>query len=250
MNILEVKNLDICFRNSKGEAVHAVNQVSFGLGNGEFLGLVGESGCGKSTIAKILMGLFCPDDGTICVDGSEIRYPFKRNVYRQMQMIYQMPMESFNPRQTIGASICDMLRNYNISKKDAKERAVEYLGYVGLSPEYYDKYPHQMSGGECQRAAIARAFSIQPKVVICDEITSSLDVSVQAQVVELLQSMRERTKVSLLFISHDLGLVQGICDRVMVMYKGQIVEEGTAQEVVHHPQNAYTQNLIASVLSI
>ncbi|MBR1565276.1 MAG: ABC transporter ATP-binding protein, partial [Oscillospiraceae bacterium] len=160
------------------------------------------------------------------------------------------PTESFDPRRTIGSCIADMQRNFGISRKEAKARTLSYLDKVGLGPAFYNKYPHQMSGGECQRAAIARAFAVEPKVVICDEITSSLDVSVQAQVVELLQQLREQFHISLLFISHDLGLVQGLCDRVLVMYKGQIVEEGAASEVVHHPKNDYTKSLLASVLSV
>ena len=165
-------------------------------------------------------------------------------------MIFQMPGESFDPRRTIGSCITDMQRNFGISRKEAKTRTLEYLDKVGLDASFYKKYPHQMSDGECQRAAIARAFAVAPRVVICDEITSSLDVSVQAQVVELLQELREQTHISLLFISHDLGLVQGLCDRIMVMEKGKIVEEGPAREIVHNPQNAYTRQLLASVLTV
>jgi peptide/nickel transport system ATP-binding protein len=250
MNILEATGLDVCFFTGKGKEVHAVNHVSFALRDGEFLGLVGESGCGKSTIAKLVTGLIVPDEGMITLEGCEIHYPFSRQVYRDIQMIFQMPSESFDPRRTIGGCITDMQRNFGASRKEAKARTLEYLDKVGLDASFYKKYPHQMSGGECQRAAIARAFAVEPKVVICDEITSSLDVSVQAQVVELLQELREQTHISLLFISHDLGLVQGLCDRIMVMEKGKIVEEGPASEIIHNPQNAYTRQLLASVLTI
>ena len=229
---------------------HAVNDVSFELAEGEFLGLVGESGCGKSTIAKMIMGMLRPDKGRIFVCGKEMKYPYKRHVYKDIQMVFQMPKDSFDPRRTVGSSIADMQRNFGKNKKNSVEDARYALNLVGLGPEYFYKLPSQMSGGECQRAAIARALAAEPKIVICDEPTSSLDVSVQAQIVELLCSLRQKMSLSVLFISHDLALVGGLCERVMVMNNGTIVEMGQSADVLKNPQHEYTKRLIASVLEI
>ena len=251
MRLMEAKNLDVSFFSGKAERiVHAVNDVSFYLEEGDFLGLVGESGCGKSTIARILSGLIKPDGGQILYDGKEYSYPFSRQIYKTVQMIFQMPRDSFDPRRTIGSCITDIQVNFGVKRDQARKKTVQYLERTGLGREFVKKYPHQMSGGECQRAAIARAIAVQPKILICDEITSALDVSVQAQIVELLQDLKEEMNLSLLFISHDLALVQGLCDRILVMHDGVIVEEGKSGDVLHNPQTDYTKLLISSVLEI
>ena len=251
MNVLEIRELDKSFiSNKNGEPFHVVDHVSLSLAEGEFLGIVGESGCGKSTIAKLTMGLIRPDSGQILVDGKEVHYPYTRDVYNRLQMIFQMPKDSFDPRRTIGKCLTGVLKNFGTPAGECRARARELLSQVGLDESFLDKFPHEMSGGECQRAAIARAMAANPRILICDEITSALDVSVQAQIVDLILRLKEAGSLSVIFISHDLALVQGLCDRVMVMYAGHFVEEGTSYEVVNDPKNEYTKNLLASVLSV
>ena len=251
MNVLEIRSLDKSFLSDKnGDLLHVVNHVSFSLAEGEFLGIVGESGCGKSTIAKLTMGLVPPDGGTILVDGESVSYSYSRDLYKKLQMIFQMPKDSFDPRRTIGKCLTSVLKNFGTPAVQCRDKAVELLSQVGLDAGFMDKYPHEMSGGECQRAAIARAMAASPRILICDEITSALDVSVQAQIVDLILRLKEEGNLSVIFISHDLALVQGICDRIMVMYAGQFVEEGFADDVVNNPKNEYTKNLLASVLSV
>lgn len=249
--LLQADHLEKAFYSAKtGGVVRAVDDVSFTLEQGEFLGLVGESGCGKSTLAKILTGMIPADAGSVAICGREVTVPFPQEIYRNIQMIFQMPRESFNPRWTIGRTIVQTQKNFGADEKAARARAQQCLAMVGLEPEFYSKYPRQMSGGECQRAAIARALSISPPLVICDEITSSLDVSVQAQIVELLQTLRKEIDLSILFISHDLALVSGLCDRVMVMNTGKLVETGPTAKIVNQPKEDYTRRLLASVLEL
>ena len=251
MDILRAEELDISFYSEKaGREIHAVDHVSFSLSEGEFLGLVGESGCGKSTAARIISGLVRPDSGTVYLKEKALQYPFPRSAYRVLQMVFQMPKESFDPRRRIGPCITAMEQNFGTSRAEAEKQTRELLERVGLNASYYSKFPHQMSGGECQRAAIARALSVRPEVLLCDEVTSSLDVSVQAQVVELLQEIHKTAGISVLFISHDLALVQGICSRIMVMHDGRIVEEGPSSEVLKNPSDEYTKHLLASALMV
>lgn len=251
MNAVEVENLKVSFYSPKSNSfVHAVDDVSFTLGENEFLGLVGESGCGKSTIARMLMGLQIPDGGTIRIKGKEIKPPYPHSMYKQVQMIYQMPQDSFDPRRKVGTCITEIQSNFGVNKREARDFTMHLLTRVGLTEEYYNKYPHEMSGGECQRAAIARSLSLKPDILICDEPTSALDVSVQAQVVELLAQLRKEMKLGVLFISHDLALVQGLCDSVMVMYQGKIVERGSAKEITQNPREDYTRKLLSSVLLV
>ena len=174
-----------------------------------------------------------------------------REVYRTMQMVFQTPADSFDPRRTLGDGIGESLRNAGLSQKETRKKVEALLKDCGLPPEYADRYPHQVSGGQCQRAAIARALAIEPRLLICDEITSALDVTVQKEILELLNTLRTQQgrDLSILFISHDISLVQQFCDRVLVMYHGEIVEEGTPDEVIRNPQNDYTKRLIDSVLS-
>lgn len=247
--ILEIKNLKKVFYKNKVPFT-AVNDISFEMKKGECLGLVGESGCGKSTTAKLITHLIKPDGGSILINGKEIldvKGKSLKELYQDVQMVFQMPQDSFDPRRSLGDGIMEGMRNRGMKKAEARERMMELLRMVELEPEYAKRYPHEVSGGQCQRAAIARALSVEPKLIICDEATSALDVTVQAQIVELLGRLQREMGLSILLICHDLALVQALCDRVLVMYKGSIVEEGIPDEVIGSPKKAYTKVLIESV---
>ena len=249
-NILEVHHLKKSFTTGK-KSFTAVEDVSFSLKTGEVLGIVGESGSGKSTVAKMITHLTEPPDGQIFLMEKDVTHERGKNlreIYREMQMIFQTPAESFDPRCTLGDGIGESLRNMGISKKETRNRVEKLLLTCGLTPEYADRYPHQVSGGECQRAAIARALAVEPRVLICDEATSALDVTVQKQIMELLQKLKKENQLSFLFICHDLALVQLFCDRVIVMHDGHVEEEGTPEEIIEHPKTEYTEQLIRSVL--
>lgn len=241
-SVLEVKDLKKGFSKNQKQ-IAAVRGISFSIQKGECVGLVGESGCGKSTTAKLITHLLIPDEGSIQIMGNVEHHEW----YRHVQMVFQSPQDSFDPRRTLGDGVMESLRNQGMSKKDAKLRVKELFCVVELDPELAERYPHQVSGGQCQRAAIARALAIKPELIICDEATSALDVTVQAQIVELLKRLQNEAGVSYLFICHDLALVQKICDRVLVMHDGEIVEEGTPEEVILHPKNDYTRMLVDSV---
>ena len=248
--ILEVKNLRKTFYKSRSP-FPAVEDVSFHLMSGECLGLVGESGCGKSTTARLIAGLLEPDRGSVRLEGEEIlglKGKKKQAVYTKLQMVFQTPQDSFDPRCTLGDGIMESMRNRGMKKDQARERMYQLLEQVELDRSLGERYPHEVSGGECQRAAIARALAVDPGLVICDEATSALDVTVQAQIVELLKRLQKERKLSLLFICHDLALVQHMCQRVLVMYQGKIIEQGTPDEVIQHPREAYTRTLVDSVL--
>lgn len=248
--ILEVKNLRKTFYKSRSP-FPAVEDVSFQVMRGECLGLVGESGCGKSTTARLIAGLLEPDRGSVRLEGEEIlglKGKKKRAVYAKLQMVFQTPQDSFDPRWTLGDGIMESMRNRGMKKDQARERMYRLLEQVELDRSFGERYPHEVSGGECQRAAIARALAVDPRLVICDEATSALDVTVQAQIVELLKRLQKERKLSLLFICHDLALVQHMCQRVLVMYQGKIIEQGTPDEVIQHPREAYTRILVDSVL--
>ena len=248
--ILKAEHLKKVFISGK-KSMTAVDDVSFELQRGECLGIVGESGSGKSTIAKMITHLEPVTGGQIFLDEKNItnaKGKELRDIYQDMQMVFQMPMESFDPRRTLGDGIGESLRNMGISKKETRNRVEKLLLTCGLTPEYADRYPHQVSGGECQRAAIARALAVEPKVLICDEATSALDVTVQKQIMELLQKLKKENQLSFLFICHDLALVQLFCDRVIVMHDGHVEEEGTPEEIIEHPKTEYTEQLIRSVL--
>ena len=253
--ILKVDNLTKVFSRSGQEDFTAVNGICFDLSPGECLGIIGESGSGKTTLVNLITRLVDATDGTICLDGEEItRLKGKelRKVYRKMQMVFQTPTDSFDPRRTLGDGIGESLRNIGMSRKETREEVERLLGKCGLPADFADRYPHQVSGGQCQRAAIARALAVKPRLLICDEATSALDVTVQKEILELLNELRSQqgNSLSILFICHDISLVQQFCDRVLVMYHGSIVEEGIPNEVIGHPKNAYTQRLIDSVLPI
>ncbi len=244
---LKTENLTRRFEDKDKTVFAAVDKVSFTLYEGETLGIVGESGCGKSTLVKLITGLRYADSGKILLDGQDItraRGKKLREVYRQMQMVFQSPVSSFDPRKTVGYGISESLRNNGVTKAERLKRTAELLEKCGLSAEYAARYPHEMSGGECQRAAIARALAIEPKILICDEATSALDVTVQQQIMELLQSLKREKKLSFLFICHNLALVQSFCDRVIVMQDGKIAEEGTPEEIINSPKSEYTKRLI------
>lgn len=247
--IMEARNLKKIFRGRMD--VTAVDGVSIQLYPGESLGLVGESGCGKSTLAQMLTRLIDSTEGRILLDGQDItaaRGAELRAVYRKLQMVFQSPVDSFDPRHTLGDAVGESLRNSGVSRRQTNERVKELLIQCGLTEDFASEYPHQVSGGECQRAAIARAIAIAPKILICDEATSALDVTVQAQIIDLLRTLQKQTGMAYLFICHDLALVQQFCDRVLIMQEGRIVEEGPPDEVIRSPKTEYTKHLIDAVL--
>ena len=249
--ILSVKNLSKTFKLHGREDVKAVSNVTFDLFPGETLGVIGESGSGKTTLVNLITGLLPATEGSVSLDGIEVTKcdgKSLRNVWKKLQVIFQTPTESFDPGQTLGNGICESMRNNGVSKTDAMSRARDLLKLCGLPEDFVNRYPHEVSGGQCQRAAIARALAIEPKLLVCDEATSSLDVTIQAEIIELLVKLRKELDMAILFICHDIALVQQFCDRVVVMYHGELVEEGIPNEVIAEPQNEYTQDLIDSIL--
>lgn len=251
--VLSVHDLTKTFSRPGQTELTAVNHISFDLMPGECLGIIGESGSGKSTTVNLITRLLDVTAGSIVLDGEDITKltgKSLRMVYRKIQMVFQTPTDSFDPRRTLGDGIGESLRNGGMTKKEAAAEAARLLERCGLSADFAARYPHEVSGGQCQRAAIARALAIRPKLLICDEATSALDVTVQKEILELLNMLRREQgrALSILFICHDISLVQQFCDRVLVMYQGKIVEQGTPDEVICHPQNDYTKRLIDSVL--
>lgn len=249
--ILQVSGLTKTFHTKGRPDFTAVDQVSFLLYPGETVGIVGESGCGKSTLAKLLCRLLDVTEGTIHLCGQDITKAKGRELfgaYRNIQMVFQDPLTSFDPRRTLGDGIGEGLRNAGAPKTERECRVVELLEQCGLSETFAGRYPHEVSGGQCQRAAIARALAIKPKLLLCDEATSALDVTVQQQIMELLKDLRKKEKLSYLFICHNLALVQSFCDRVLVMHEGKIVEEGITDQVIFHPKSDYTKILLDSIL--
>ncbi len=251
--VLKVYNVSKIFTRKNQNELLAVDNISFELMPGECLAIIGESGSGKTTAVNMITRLIDCTSGKIELDGKDItsiRGKNLRNVYRKMQMVFQTPTDSFDPRRTLGDGIGESLVNFGMSKKTAREEAVRLLERCGLGEEFVDRYPHQVSGGQCQRAAIARALAVKPKLLICDEATSALDVTIQKEILDLLNDLRfnQGDALSILFICHDISLVQQFCDRVLVMYHGKIVEQGTPDDVIQNPQNPYTKKLIDSVL--
>ena len=255
--ILKVENLCVAFP-KKGvfgktkEYFMAVNNISFDVYPGETLGLVGESGCGKSTLARTIMGLLPASGGKIIFDGKDITSidgETLRKLRQDKQIIFQNPYNSLNPRMTIGAAIAEPLAVHqkNSDRKTRIKRVKDLLYRVGLNPDWVSRYPHELSGGQRQRVCIARALALNPKFIICDESVSALDVSVQAQVLNLLQELQKEFDLTYIFISHDLSVVNFISDRIMVMNRGQIEEIGSAREILENPQQQYTRQLIDSV---
>ncbi len=237
---------------SNSKTFKALNQVSFKIYEGETLGLVGESGCGKSTLAKSLLLLDPPNDGQILYRGKDICNLSKsdlRDIRKDLQIVFQDPYGSLNPRMTIGEAIGEPMKVHGLqnNKEDRKQAVLELLARVGLLAEHYERYPHEFSGGQRQRIGIARALAVKPKLIICDESVSALDLSVQAQILNLLADLQEDFGFSYLFISHNLVVVKYISDRLMVMKNGQIEEIGEADEVYNAPKSAYTKNLISAI---
>ena len=228
--------------------VDALSNVSITLNEREILGIVGESGSGKSTLLRLVSGLEAPDTGKLTLDGRELPARRTRAEYRQIQMIFQDAVGSFHPRRKISASIRESVHNLLGSYEEPDWNAL--CDMVQLSPALLDRYPRDLSGGQCQRFAIARAMAVKPRILLCDEITSALDVSSQAQILRLLSSLYYEQNMSVLFVSHDLAVVRSICSRVMVMKSGQVAEEGRAAEIIEAPREEYTKELISSVLEI
>ena len=249
--ILRVENLTKVFAGAGRQPFPAVDHISFEVQPGQCLGIIGESGSGKSTAANMIARLTDPAEGRIVLDGQDITHMKGRKLrtaYRKMQMVFQTPAESFDPRRTLGDGIGESLRNCGYRRAEVKRRTAHLLEQCGLPADFAGRYPHQVSGGQCQRAAIARAIAIGPKLLICDEASSALDVTVQAEILALLSSLQREMDLAILFICHDIALVQQFCDRVLVMYKGNIVEEGVPDEIIRNPQNDYTKRLIESIL--
>ncbi|WP_432349773.1 ABC transporter ATP-binding protein (plasmid) [Shinella yambaruensis] len=248
--ILKVEKLAVRFALPQGQ-IHAVEGVSFDLKPGETLALVGESGCGKSTTGRAIMRLVDPSAGSITVDGQDVAKASSgalRAMRRTSQMIFQDPFASLNPRITIGSAIAEpMLAHGLISRREAKERVAELLQQVGLSAAMADRHPHEFSGGQRQRISIARAIALQPKLIVADEAVSALDVSVKAQVSNLLLDLQEKHRLAYLFISHDMAVVERVSHRVAVMFLGEIVEIGPRAAIFDNPQHAYTRRLISAV---
>lgn len=250
-NVLQVEHLHKSFSSDSCGEILAVNDVSFAVGVGEKVAIIGESGSGKTTVARLVTRLLDAASGRILLDGVDItraRGSERKRAYRKMQMVFQSPVDSFDPRCTLGNSIAEGLVNYGMKEEQAQEETARLLELCGLVPDFAFRYPHEVSGGQCQRAAIARALACKPRLLILDEATSALDVTVQAEILALLNRLQRELAMSYLFICHDIALVQDFCDRVLVMHRGRIVEEGPVDAVIRHPQTAYTQMLIRSVL--
>jgi oligopeptide transport system ATP-binding protein len=254
-SILEVKNLRVWYpMKSAGavEFVKAVDEVSFSMESGKTLGLVGESGSGKSTIGRAIVRLAPLRAGEIRFRGKSITglsdSGFSR-VRKKIQMIFQDPYYTLNPRMTIGVMLAEPIKIHfpGTSAKEIQDQSVDYLEQVGLDADAMQRYPHQFSGGQRQRIGIARAMTVKPEILICDEVVSALDVSVQAQIVNLLQDLQQTNGFSYLFIGHDLAVIEHISDRVMVMQNGKIVESGTPEAIYSHPEQEYTRRLLDAV---
>ncbi len=232
-------------------AVKAVDDVSFDIYRGETLGLVGESGSGKSTTGRTMLQLYRPTSGSVMVEGKELttmQGEDLRKMRQQMQMIFQDPYASLNPRMTVGNIVSEPLRIHNMMKgPELREYVESLLEKVGLNPFYINRYPHEFSGGQRQRIGIARALALSPSFIVADEPVSALDVSIQAQVVNLMQELQEELNLTYLFIAHDLSMIRYICDRVAVMYKGKIVELGETDELFDNPLHPYTKVLLSAV---
>ncbi len=250
--LVDARNLVKTFKASKGE-VQAVTDVSLKIYRGETLSLVGESGCGKSTLGRLLIRLIELNSGSIQFDGTELTTLKKkelRDFRRKMQLIFQDPYASLDPRFTIEKCISEPLRAAGYSAQQQHEAVLELAEKTGINPEHLGRYPHQFSGGQRQRVGIARAIALHPELIVCDEPVSALDVSIQAQTLNLLHELQEELQLTYLFISHDLGVVRYISDRVCVMFLGRVCEIGTTSEIYEHPRHPYTNYLLRATPQI
>jgi oligopeptide/dipeptide ABC transporter ATP-binding protein len=257
--LLEVENLVTWFPIKRGVLsrtvgyVRAVDGVTFSIAKGESLGLVGESGCGKTTLGRTIVGLEKPKGGDIRFKGTSLLQQSRqgmREFRRYLQIVFQDPLSALNPKMTILDILTEGLQEFNLIKHSRASHASELLNEVGLEQGALFRYPHEFSGGQRQRINIARAISLKPQFIVCDEAVSALDVSVQAQIINLLMDLKEKYELSYLFISHDLSIVHHIADRVAVMYLGRIVEQGDSAAVIHRPKHPYTQALLSAVPAI
>ena len=255
-SLLALDDLTVHFKigNALGggiKTLKAVDGVTLDVKPGECLGLVGESGCGKSTLALAIMGLLPPTRGSVGIDGLQItdrKAADRMKMARTVQMVFQDPYASLNPRQTVRRTLADPLRLHGVTDKaEVEARVIDMMAKVGLRPEQADRYPHEFSGGQRQRIGIARALILKPKLVICDEPVSALDVSIRAQIINLLLELKDELGLAYIMISHDLGVVEHVSDRVAVMYLGRIVEQGGWQEIFEDPRHPYTRALIAAI---
>lgn len=249
--ILEVKNLKKYFKVHDG-LLHAVDDVSFKLEEGQTMGIVGESGCGKSTLGRTLIRLLDPTDGEVYFQGKEIAKASKKELHdlrKDMQMIFQDPFSSLNPRMSVFETVAEPLKIYKIAKDkaDLEKRVKDIMDVVGLAQRLKDSYPHELDGGRRQRIGIARALALEPKFIVCDEPVSALDVSIQAQVLNLMQDLQKERGFSYLFITHDMSVVRHISDAICVMYLGQVVEDSPAKELFKHSYHPYTRALLSAI---
>lgn len=247
MTVLEGKGLAKRYQ-KQSTVIDALRGVDFRLDSGEVLGVAGESGSGKSTLLKLIAGLEAPSAGSVLLHGKELSFRRTKEEYRTMQMIFQNAPASFHPRRTIADSIAESVHSLR-----GRNAAVDLAGLadlVGLQPELMARYPLELSGGQCQRMAIARAMAVQPEILLCDEITSALDVSSQAQILHLLADICRESHTSAIFVSHNLAVIRCLCDRVIIMRSGAMVETGPTAQVIRQPKEAYTRKLVDSVLEI
>jgi ABC-type oligopeptide transport system ATPase subunit len=253
--MLEVINLCKSFESGfwRNKKVDAVNDVSFQIQDGEIFGLIGGSGCGKTTTSRMIMGFLKPDSGSIRYNGCELTTLKKKEwlkMRQEIQIAFQNPQMTFNPRSTIYNCCAEPIRLFHLAKTREEERAMVYgmLEIVGVSRDQINKYPHEISGGQAQRISIIRSLSLNPKLLICDEPTSMLDVSVQAQVIALIKEKQREKGISILYVSHDLDVIRSVCQRVAVMNEGKLIETGSVDEIFNSPKNPYTCKLLSSVI--
>ena len=250
--LLEVEGLKKYFQVGKGQTLKAVDDISFQIKKGQTLGLVGESGCGKTTVGRTLLRIYEPDTGKILFDGKDISRVSKKEakeLTRRMQMVFQDPYASLNPFFTVGEIVEEGMKIHKMyhSETERMERVYELLEMVGLNKDHANRFPHEFSGGQRQRVGIARALALNPEFIVCDEPISALDVSIQAQVVNMLMKFQEEMDLTYLFIAHDLSMVRHIADQTAVMYLGPMVEYGSTRDVYEHPVHPYTRGLLSAV---
>lgn len=256
--LIEVRDLRKSFPVTRGLLVRrvidrmvAVDGVTFDVQEGETLGCVGGSGSGKSTLGRLIMRLLEPDSGEVRFEGQSITHlsaKKMRPLRRQMQIVFQDPLQCLNPRRTVTENVERPLLNFGESRAHARERVAEMLALVGIDPRHAHRYPHEYSGGQCQRIAIARALTLEPRFLFLDEPVSALDVSIQAQILQLLESLQHKLGLTYLFVSHDLKLVKQFCDRTAVMYRGRLLEIGHSTEIYYHPRHPFTRDFLGTVL--